>query len=151
MEDLRPIGDNSPKGAKWMVAMAQGKRSITVQIVNNLDEAIQVMSFALSDDATDWCDNMAPYDGQIIPNVGNNSIWVGTYVDTINFNQFGFQIKIFCAGHQVTITAKKPKTGAATITVSPENPPGLNIPEPVIANATGNYTNGTVSISLSNQ
>ena len=150
MQDLRPIGDNSPKGAKWVVAVAQGKRSISAQIVNNLNEAIQVMSFSLSDDATDWCDNMAPYDGEIIPNVGNNAIWVGSYVDTINFEKFGFKITLFCAGQQVTITGNKPKTGAATITVSPQSPPGLNIPTPVVANPTGNYPNGTVSINLSN-
>ncbi|MDC0676187.1 hypothetical protein [Sorangium atrum] len=151
MLDLRPIGDQSAPGAKWLVAAAQGKRSISAQFVNNLNEAIQVVSFSQSGDATDWMDGMAPYDGQIIPPVGNNAIWVGTYIDTVSFNEFGFTITLYCAGQQVRFTAKKPKTGAATITYDPESPPGLSIPKPiVVANATGNYPNGTVTISKSN-
>ncbi|WP_437987452.1 hypothetical protein [Sorangium sp. So ce117] len=151
MLDLRPIGDQSAPGAKWLVAAAQGKRSISVQFVNNLNEAIQLVSYSQSGDATDWMDGMAPYDGQIIPNVGNNSIWVGTYVDNISFTEFGFTITLYCAGVPVKFTAKKPKIGAATVTYDPENPQGLSIPSPIqVANATGNYSNATATISRSN-
>ena len=151
MLDLRPIGDQSAPGAKWLVAAAQGKRSISAQIVNNLNEAIQVVSFSMNGDATDWMDGMSPYDGQIIPPVGNNAIWVGRYIDTINFNEFGFTITLFCAGVQVRITAKKPKTGAATMPIDPQSPQGLSIPQPIqIANPTGNYPNGTVTINKAN-
>ena len=147
MLDLRPIGDKSAPGAKWLVAAAQGKRSISVQIVNNLKEALQVMSYSLANDEADWCDGQAPYDGQLVPPDGNNSIWVGSYIDTVSFDKFGFTVKLFCAGQEVTITANKPKAGNATVTVSPEKPQGLLIPPPVIPNPTGNYNNTTVSIN----
>lgn len=149
MLDLRPIGDKSVPGAKWLVAAAQGKRSLSAQIINNLNEAIQMVSYSLNGDATDWMDGMSPYDGEIIPPDGNNAIWVGSYINSVSFDHFGFTIKLYCAGQTVTITGNKPKTGAATITVTPQSPPGLNIPTPTIANATGNYPNGTVSINLS--
>ncbi|WP_437803690.1 hypothetical protein [Sorangium sp. So ce693] len=147
MLDLRPIGDKSVPGAKWLVAAAQGKRSISVQIVNNLREALQVVSFSLANDEADWCDGQQPYDGQVVPPDGNNSIWVGSYIDTINFNQFGFTVKLFCAGQEITITANKPKSGAATVVITPQAHPGLNIPNPVIPNPTGNYNTTAVSIN----
>lgn len=113
----------------------EGKRSIEVQITNNLLESIQILDSSTIGQDGRWKTNQRPTQEPIRPRGG--SVEPGACSDNRDLS-FGFKLTVLIKGKTFVFLATKPSNGIGTVTVTPtptSTEPAITVQVPENPNA----------------